>query len=89
MRISKLSQYTSAYSAATIDKASKVSQLMKQKYLQIAMLEEQATGNQQNIVQLEKQLQDQELRYKQLEEQLSIENKKIDEQALDKQQQLS
>lgn len=87
--LTKLSQYVGAYSVATIDNASEVSQLIKQKDLQIAMLEEQATENQQKIVQLEKQLQDKELRSKQLEEQLSIEKKKIDEQALNKQQQLS
>ena len=40
--LTKLSQYAGAYSAATIEKASEVSQLMKQKDLQIAMLEEQA-----------------------------------------------
>ena len=87
--LTKLSQYAGAYSAATIDKASEVSQLMKQKDLQIAMLEEQATENQNKIIQLEQQLQDEELRSKQPEEQLSIEKKKIDEQALNKQQQLS
>ena len=53
------------------------------------MLEEHATENQQKIVQLEKQFQDEELRSKQLEEQLSIEKNNIDEQALNKQQQLS
>ena len=38
---------------------------------------------------MEQQLQDEELRSKQLEEQLGIEKKKIDQQALNKQQQLS
>ena len=62
--LTKLSQYAGAYSDATIDKASEVSQLMKQKDLQIAMLEEQVTEHQQKLVKLEKQLKDQELRSK-------------------------
>jgi len=36
--LTKLSQYAGAYSAATIDKASEVTQLMKQNDVQIAML---------------------------------------------------
>ena len=51
--LTKLSQYAGAYSAATIDKAAEVSQLMTQKYLHIAFLEEQANESQQNIAQLE------------------------------------
>ena len=86
--LTKLSQYAGAYSATTIDKASEVTQMMKQKELQIAMLEEQATEKSQKIIQLEQQLKDEELRSKQLEEQLSIEKKKIDQQALNKQQNL-
>ena len=54
--LTKLSQYAGAYSAATIDKASEVTQMMKQKEVYIAMLEEQAIENQQNIMQLEQQL---------------------------------
>jgi len=50
--LTKLSQYAGAYSAATIDKASEVTQLMKQNDVQIAMLEEQVTENQQKIIQL-------------------------------------
>ena len=87
--LTRLSQYVGAYSAATIEKASEVTQIMKQKDLYIAILEEQATKNQKNIMQLEQQLQDKELRSKQLEEQLGIEKKKIDQQALNKQQYLS
>ena len=62
---------------------------MKQKDLQIAMLEEQATENQQKIIQLEQQLQKQGLKTKQLEEQLDIEKKNLDQQALNKQHQLT
>ena len=43
--LTKLSQYAGAYSAATIDKAFEVTQMMKQKDVQIAMLEEQTTEN--------------------------------------------
>jgi len=64
--LTKLSQYAGAYSAATIDKAAEVSQLMTQKDLHIAFLEEQANESQQKIAQLEQQLQDQELRSKEL-----------------------
>ena len=44
--LTKLSQYVGAYSAVTIDKASEIAQMMKQKEVQIVMLEEQATENQ-------------------------------------------
>ena len=44
--LTKLSQYAGAYSAATIDKASEVTQLMKKKDVQIAMLEEHVIENQ-------------------------------------------
>ena len=64
--LTKLSQYAGAYSAATVDKAVEVSQMMVQKDLHIALLEEQANENQQKIAQLEQQLQDQELRSKEL-----------------------
>ena len=53
------------------------------------MLEEQATENQQKIMQLEQQLQDEKLKSKQLEEKIGIEKKKLDQQALNKQQQLT
>ena len=66
--LTKLSQYAGAYSAAKIDKAAEFSQLMTQKDLHIALLEEQANENQQKIAQLEQQLQDQELRSKEIEE---------------------
>ena len=47
--LTKLSQYTGAYSAATVDKVVEVSQLITQKDLHIASLEEQAKENQQQI----------------------------------------
>ena len=78
--LTKLSQYAGAYSAATIDKAAEVSQLMTQKDLHLALLEKQASENQQKIAQFEQQFQNQELRIKELEEQLVTEKKKVDEQ---------
>lgn len=39
--LTKLSQYAGAYSTATIDKASEVTQLIKQKDVQMAIFEEQ------------------------------------------------
>ena len=45
----KLSQYAGAYMAATIDKASKVSHLMKEKDQKIALLEEKETVDQKRI----------------------------------------
>ena len=39
--LTKLSQYVSAYSASTIDKASEVSQLVKQKDMKITIFEEE------------------------------------------------
>ena len=87
--LTKLSQYAGAYSATTVDKAVEVSQMMTQKDLHIASLEEQAKESQQKITQLQQQLQDQELRSKELEEQLAEEKKKVDKKVLGKQQQLN
>ena len=56
--LTKLSQYASAYSVATIDKASEVSQLVKQKDIQIAIFEEQVAGDQQKLIQFEQWVQD-------------------------------
>ena len=54
--LTKLSQYAGAYTAATIDKASEVSHLMKEKYQKISLLEEKETTDQQRITQLEQHL---------------------------------
>lgn len=87
--LTKLSQYAGAYNASTIDKASEVTQSIKNKYVKIAMLEEHVTENQQKIIQLEQRLQDGELKSKKLEEQISIEKENIDQQNLEKQKQLN
>ena len=41
--LTKLSQYVGAYTTTTMDKASEVSQLIKEKDLRITQLEEQTT----------------------------------------------
>ena len=65
--LTKLSQYAGAYSAATVDKAVEVSQLITRKDLHIASLQEQAKESQQQITELQQQLQNQTLRSKELE----------------------
>lgn len=52
------SQYAGAYIATTMDKASKVSQLIKEKDLRITQLEEKMTLKQQKLEQLEQQLEE-------------------------------
>jgi len=52
----KLSQYAGAYSAATLDKASEVSNLLKEKDQAITSLQEQLSEAQQKAEQLEQQL---------------------------------
>ena len=54
--LTKLSQYARAYSAATMDKASKVSNLLKEKDQTIVSLQAQVSERQQRIEQLEQQL---------------------------------
>ena len=82
--MTKLSQYAGAYTVATIDKASKVSQLMKEKDQKIALLEEKATADQQRITQLEQQLIEESQNTEQLIEKLNIEKQKLDQQAIHK-----
>lgn len=86
--MTKLSQYAGAYTVATIDKASKVSQLMKEKDQKIALLEEKATADQQRITQLEQQLIEESQNTEQLIEKLNIEKQKLDQQAIHKEKQL-
>lgn len=73
--LTRLSQFAGTYTAATIDKATEVNQLIKEKDQKINHLEEQL------IVQKQKS--------EQLEEQLNLEKQKIDQQAIQRQQQLS
>jgi len=51
--VTKLSQYAGAYSVATMDKASEVSNLLKEKDQTIVSLEAQLSERQQEIEQLE------------------------------------
>lgn len=54
--LTKLSQYSGAYIAITMDKAYEVSQLIKEKDLRITELGDQTTVEQMKIGQLEQQL---------------------------------
>lgn len=54
--LTKLSRYVGAYSAATMDKASEVRNLLKEKDQAIVSLEAQVSERQQRIEQLEQQL---------------------------------
>lgn len=54
--LTKLSQYAGAYSAATIDKASEVSNLMKEKDQDIFSLQSQLSEARQKIEHAEQQL---------------------------------
>ena len=87
--LTKLSQYAGAYIATTMDKASEVSQLIKEKDLRIAQIEEETTLEQQNIRQLEQQLVEKKQQNEQLKEQINLEKQKIDQKALQKIQKLS
>lgn len=54
--LTKLSQYVGAYLAATMDKASKVSNLLKEKDQEIILLQTQLSEAHQKVEQLEQQL---------------------------------
>ena len=54
--LTKLSQYAGAYSAATIDKASEVTNLLKEKDQAISLLQMQLSEAQQKAQQAEQQL---------------------------------
>ena len=62
--LTKLSQFAGAYTAATIDKATEVNQLIKEKDQKINQLEEQSAVEHQKI--------------NRFEEQLNLEKQKID-----------
>lgn len=73
--LTKISQYSGAYTAATMDKALKVSDLLKEKDQAINLLEAHAQKKQQKIEQLEQQLAVQKQLNDQLNEQLLKKNK--------------
>ena len=54
--LTKLSQYVGSYTAATMDKASEVNHLMREKDQAIIQLEALSVGQQQKVNQLERQL---------------------------------
>jgi len=74
----KLSQYVGAYSVATMDKASNVSNLLKERDQTIVSLQLQVSEVQQKIEQLEQQLSTQQQINNQLNEQLLKEKQRID-----------
>ncbi len=79
--LTKLSQYARAYSAATMEKASEVSNLLKEKDQAIVLLQSQVSKSEQKIEQLEQQLSTQQ----QLNKQLLEEKQRIDSSAIQKQ----
>ena len=87
--LTKLSQYAGAYSAATIDKASEVSLLLKTKDQEIFLLQAQLTEAKQKAEQAEQQLLTQKQLNSQLTQQLQAEKQRIDHSAIQKQKELS
>lgn len=87
--LTKLSQYAGDYSAATIDKASEVSSLLKTKYQDIFSLQAQLSEAQQKAEQAEQQLLVQQKINNQLTKQLQEEKQRIDDSAVQKQKELS
>ena len=82
--LTKLSQYAGAYSAATIDKASEVSLLLKTKDQKIFLLQAQLTEAKQKAEQAEQQLLTQQQLNSQLTQQLQAEKQRIDQNAIQK-----
>ena len=87
--LTKLSQYVGAYSAATIDKASEVSLLLKTKDQEIFALQAEVTEAKQRAAQAEEQLLVQQQMNDQLTQQLQEERQRIDQSAIQKQKELS
>ena len=87
--LTKLSQYAGAYSAATIDKESKVSSLLKAKDQDIFSLQAQLSEARQKAEQAEQQLLVQQQNNNQLTKQLQEEKQRIDDSAIQKQKELS
>ena len=87
--LTKLSQYAGAYSAATMDKASEASNLLREKDQAISSLQAQLLETQQKVEQLEQQLSTQKQINNQLNKQLQEEKQNIDSSAIQKQKELS
>jgi len=87
--LTKLSQYAGAYSAATIDKASEVSNLLKEKDQEIFSLQSQLSEARQKTKQAEQQLLAQKSINNQLSKQLQEEKRRMDNSAVQKQKELS
>ena len=77
--LTKLSQYAGAYSAATIDKASEVSLLLKTKDQEISTLQTELADIKQRVIQAEEQLAEQQQRTARAGEQL-VEQQQINSQ---------
>ena len=87
--LTKLSQYAGAYSAATIDKASEVSLLLKNKDQEIFALQAELVETKQKVAQAEEQLLAQQQENNQLTQQLQAKRQKIDQGVIQKQKELS
>ena len=87
--LTNLSQYAGAYSAATIDKASEVSSLLKAKDQDIFSLQAQLSEVQQKVEQAEQELLVQQQNNYQLTKQLQEEKQRIDDNAIQRQKELS
>ena len=87
--LTKLSQYAGAYSAATIDKASEVSLLLKTKDQEVFTLQADLTETKQKVAQAEEQLLAQQQMNSQQTQQLQVEKQRIDQSAIQKQKELS
>lgn len=87
--LTKLSQYVGAYSVATIDKSSEVTNLLKEKDQAISLLQAQLSEAQHKVEQAEQQLLTQQQINHQLNEQLLKEKQRIDSSAIQKQKELS
>lgn len=87
--LKKLSQYVKAYPATTIDKASKVSNLLKEKDQAITLLQAHRLEARQKAEQEKRQLFTQQQINNQLNKQLHEEKQRIDSSAIQKQKELS
>lgn len=86
--LTKLSQYNGAYTAATMDKASEVSNFLKEKEQAVISLETQVQEKQQRIEQLEQELAEHKQSNEQLNEKFLKEKQRIDQHAVQKQKEL-
>jgi hypothetical protein len=87
--LTKLSQFAGAYSAATIDKASEVSLLLKTKDHEIYALQAEVIEAKNKAAQVEEQLLAQQQENNLLTQQLQIEKQRIDQSEIQKAKELS